>query len=155
MSTNLIFLWSCRRVLSTPLHRAIFQLQGIKHFCEPFCLQYYFGENRRSIQFADRQDVASNWDKIPTDSETLANITADYSSQGFDHVFIKEHAVYVYPDKIPDEILSSSTHTFIIRNPEKSVRSLYRQTLADFEESAWDRLSYLIFPYCDRISAIQ
>lgn len=107
---------------------------------EPFVLPFYFGENRRSVQFEHRQDMASNWDHIPSDSECLANITADYSAEGKHTVFVKDHAIYVWPDKVPHHILCSSANTFIIRNPTKAIKSLYRQTLADFNDSFWDRL---------------
>ncbi len=138
---KIIFLWSTRRVLSTPLHRAIFQLDGIKHFCEPFALPFYFGPDRISVQFKDNhEEVAGAWDKIPTFSEGLTNITKDYSSEGYDKVFVKEHAIYAYPDRIPDDILCSAANSFIIRDPRKSIKSLYRQTLSKFEDSVWDRL---------------
>ncbi len=123
---QIIFLWSTRRVLSTPLHRAIFQLDGIKHFCEPFSLPWYFGPDRISVQFKNRQHIADTWDRIPTFAEGLANITKDYSSEGYDKVFIKEHAMYAYPDKVPDDILCSAVNSFIIRNPTKAIKSLYR-----------------------------
>ena len=54
-----IFLWSTRRVLSTALQRAIFQLEanGIEnmvHYFQPFANSFYLGskdEPRRSKQF--------------------------------------------------------------------------------------------------------
>merc|ERR1719295_591857 len=139
-SSSLIYLWSCRRVLSTPLLRAISQLDGVKPFLEPFVLNFYFGDRRRSVQFEERQELGDVWDHIPTDAECIANITADYSSEGIHTIFVKEHAQHVYPDKVPHDILCKAANTFIIRNPSKSIKSLYRQTLADFNESFWDRL---------------
>ena len=141
IAKRIIFLWSTRRVLSTPLHRAIFQLDGIKHFCEPFALPFYFGANPISVQFKDNhEEIASNWDRIPTFEEGLEKITNNYSLEGFEKVFVKEHAIYAYPDKIPDDILCSAANSFIIRTPEKAIKSLYRQTLAKFEDSVWDRM---------------
>ena len=123
------------------LHRAIFQLDGIKHFCEPFALPFYLGPNRISVQFEhNHEEIAKNWDRIPSFAEGLENITKDYSSEGYNKVFIKEHALYAYPDKVPDNVLKSAANSFIIRNPNKAIKSLYRQTLAKFEESVWDRM---------------
>ena len=48
--------------------------------------------------------------------------------------------MYAWPDIIPKEVMQSSVHTFIIRHPEKAIKSLYRQTLVDFEESLWNHI---------------
>ena len=119
-------------------HRAIYQLDGIKHFCEPFVLPHYFGPEKRSVQFANNQEVATRFGHIPTYAESLKNITEDY--HGYHTTFIKEHAMHVWPDKVPKEVMENSFHAFIIRNPEKAIKSLYRQTLVDFDESAWSHI---------------
>ena len=63
--------------------------------------------------------------------------------------------MYVWPDIIPNEIMESSCHTFLIRHPEKAIKSVYRQTL-NFKESLWSHLvvdelgfkeQYLMFEY--------
>eukprot|EP01084_Bolivina_argentea_P184643 318456_1 len=134
-----IFLWSTRRVLSMAFHRAIYQLDGIKHFCEPFCLPFYFGSERKSVQFVDQQHLAQKFTPCPTYAQSLNNITKQYPSK-YHTVFIKEHAIHVWPDVIPQQILSASINTFIIRNPAKAIPSLYRQTLASFDDSLWDHV---------------
>ena len=133
-----IFLWSTRRTLSMAFHRAIYQLDGIKHFCEPFVLPHYFGPEKKSVQFANNPEAANRFGRIPTYAECLNNITEDY--EGYHTTFIKEHAMYVWPDKVPKEVLENSFHSFIIRNPEKAIKSVYRQTLVDFEESLWSHI---------------
>ena len=138
MEPKKIFLWSTRRTLSMAFHRAIYQIDGIKHFCEPFALPHYFGPDKRSVQFANEPEVAKRFGKIPTYQDKLQEITLKYSN--YDINFIKEHAMYAWPDIIPKEILQSSYHTFIIRNPEKAIKSVYRQTLCDFEESVWSHI---------------
>jgi len=138
MEPKKIFLWSTRRTLSTAFHRAIYQIDGIKHFCEPFVLPHYFGPDKRSVQFANEPEVAKRFGKIPSYQDKLQEITLKYDN--YDINFIKEHAMYAWPDIIPKEILQSSHHTFLIRNPEKAIKSVYRQTLYDFEESIWSHI---------------
>eukprot|EP01083_Nonionella_stella_P257843 882086_1 len=108
-----IFLWSTRRVLSMAFHRAIYQLDGIKHFCEPFALPFYFGDEHKSVQFINNQKLSQQFNPCPTFAESLQNITKQYSDD-YHTVFIKEHALYAWPNVIPIEILSSSINTFII-----------------------------------------
>ena len=84
--------------------------------------------------------MQSGFDKIPTPSEALADITKDWSAHGFRKVFVKDHAIYAWPDRVPHDVLCAARNTFIIRCPSKAIKSLYRQTLAPFEESFWDRL---------------
>eukprot|EP01084_Bolivina_argentea_P206835 353024_1 len=131
-ASHVIFLWGTRRVLSTALQRALFQLNGIKHISEPFDLPFYFDPNR-SIQLQDHQDMTATWHRIPTYGDSLANILRDYPSEGYHKVFVKEHAIYAYPDAVPDDILISAKNTFLIRH-----RRAY--ALDPFEESLWDRL---------------
>ena len=102
MGKKRIFLWSTRRTLSMAFHRAIYQLDGIKHFCEPFALPHYFGPEKRSVQFAHDQEVAKRFEHIPTYAESLNNITEDFEE--YHATFIKEHAIHVWPDKVPKEV---------------------------------------------------
>ena len=103
MAPQLIFLWSTRRTLSTAFQKAIYQLDGVKHFCEPFALPHYFGSERKSVLYVDNQDVASKHGQIPTNAERLTDITAEYP--GYHKTFIKEHVIFVWPD-----IMGSKTH---------------------------------------------
>lgn len=141
MSTKTIFLWCAPRTLSNAFQKAIFQLDGIKHFCEPFQIPHLVGSNKRSIQYVNEPEVEEHImkmaGKIPTHTEVLKEIEAEHN--GCNVVFIKEMAMYVWPDKIPNEIMESSCHTFLIRHPEKAIKSVYRQTL-NFEESLWSHL---------------
>ena len=138
MGKKRIFLWSTRRTLSMAFQRAIYQLDGIKHFCEPFILPHYFGPEKRSIQFVNDPEAPNRFGRIPTYAECLNNITEDY--EGYHTTFIKEHAMRVWPDKVPREVLHNSFHAFIIRNPEKAIKSVYRQILVDFKESLWSHI---------------
>ena len=82
-----IFLWSTRRVLSTPLQRAIFHLEAnginniIQH-CEPLVLNFHFGTPKRSKQFTDEEaiELAKNWDFIPTVKDVLQLISTYQTS---------------------------------------------------------------------------
>ena len=138
MKNKLIFLWSTRRTLSMAFHRSIYQLSGIKHFCEPFALPHYFGPHKRSVQFSKNPEVGERFGQIPTHEERVKEITAEFKD--CHTTFVKEHAMYAWPDIIPREIMEQSFHTFIIRNPEKAIKSVYRQTLYDFEESVWSHI---------------
>ena len=90
------------------------------------------------MQFDNEPEVGQRFGKIPTHKEKLQEIIAKY--ENYDTNFIKEHAMYAWPDIIPKEIMKASCHTFIIRNPEKAIKSYYRQTLVDFEESIWSHI---------------
>ena len=139
MSQKKVFLWSTRRVLSMTFHRAIYQIPGIKHFCEPFALSFYFGNNAVSKQFNDKQkqELSLNWDHIPTVQESLDEITKYHPN--YDSIFMKEHAMYAI-NHITDDILNESINTFIIRHPEKATKSIYRITLNKFNDSLWDHV---------------
>ena len=142
MAPKKIFLWSTQRTLSMAFQRSIYQLDRIKHFCEPFALPHYFGANKMSVQFSNEPEVEKRIigkrGKIPTHDERLQEIVSEY--EGYDTNFIKEHAMYAWPDVIPKEIMQSSYHTFIIRTPEKAIKSVYRQTLASFKDSVWSHI---------------
>ena len=137
----MIFLWSTRRTLSNAFHRAIYQLDGIKHFCEPFMIPHHLGSEKRSVEFLnnpEKEEMAENYmkskfGKIPTFDERVHDITGDH--KGYHTTFVKEHAMYVWPDIVPIEVMQRSFHTFIIRNPAKAIKSCYRQTLVADEES--------------------
>ena len=148
-----VFLWSTRRVLSTPLQRAIFQLEAnginqIVQHCEPFALNFYMGKDRRSKQFTEEEaiEAAKNWDSIPTIADSLEVINnykpsqiASTNDEKSNFLFIKEHAIYVWPNIIPDKMLIDSKNTFIIRNPTKAIKSYWRQVLTP-EDSMWTHI---------------
>ena len=59
-------------------HRSIYQLSGIKHFCEPFALPHYFGPHKRSVQFSKNPEVGERFGQIPTHEERIKEITAEF-----------------------------------------------------------------------------
>eukprot|EP00494_Astrolonche_serrata_P004133 UN04144 len=75
----------------------------------------------------------------------------------YNYLFIKEHAMFVWAAKIiPDELYRNSAQTFLIRHPEKAIKSTWRQTLEKFEDSRYDHMikdelgfkeQYLMYEY--------
>ena len=86
-------------------HRAIYQLDGIKHFCEPFALPHYFGPDKRSIQFADEPEVAERFGTIPK-----AMLVLQSRAMG--------HARFTIPFFKTSTLISSTPRDLVFFKPE-------------------------------------
>ena len=134
-----VILWTYPRTVSTAFERSIYMLKDqleVKH--EPLSISYYFS--------ADRRTKISGYTALPVD---LSAPTYDeqYTSlvskiQSGKKLFVKDMAFYCgatyqqqremldmleskrqEPTGCKDEII----HTFLIRNPTKSIKSLFKK----------------------------
>ncbi|CAD5124802.1 DgyrCDS13064 [Dimorphilus gyrociliatus] len=125
------FLWAAPRTISTAFFRAMMNKQDIKVLLEPFSRAYYFSSER----------VSSRYRNEPTqDNCTFKDIKAlcEKEYPGYSSIFVKDMAYYLvgrlqHADYIPE----GYRHTFLIRNPQKSVYSLYKMSL-NKELTGWD-----------------
>ncbi|CAG8676530.1 hypothetical protein C2G38_979631 [Gigaspora rosea] len=133
-----IILWSHPRSLSTVFERPFLQLPQEFHVIhEPFVPIVYANEHK-NFEFLNRISLLKSTDPItyvhhlsPILNEILA---PHYYNEDKTHtlrVFVKEHAKHFLQvaegsPLLSKEILSMFKHTFLIRNPEKSVKSFYK-----------------------------
>ena len=120
---KLVSLWSCPRSCSTVFERSISTLATTKLVsCEPFQHAYYFGPERQSIRYA--------WQNIDHSSsyEAIAKFIVDQQKCDCKKVvFIKELGLHMKGrPEILEEFFHDVKHSFLIRDPNKSIPSLYR-----------------------------
>ena len=148
--TKKVFLWCAPRCLSTVFERSIRELADVKVMHEPYQYAYYLGPERRSGEYTN---IVLEPDA--TFEAAKKRITAQYD--GYDAVFVKEMAYYIeghYEDYIT-EPFTAFKHTFLIRNPLKTVTSLYKACesaiLNDFSSMAGFRHIYELFQVVKRV----
>ena len=118
-----IFLWSVPRGLSTAFERSVRELENVKVLHEPYQDPYYFGPQRKGDfllnTYPDRIDPEATYENIGK------RITTQYDE--YDAVFAKNMAFFIEGD-YSDEVIKERTfkHTFLIRDPKKTVVSLYK-----------------------------
>ena len=120
-----VILWAAPRTLSTAFERSMRTLSHCKVFHEPFGYAYYFGPDRPTQSFGKIIDAQVAIPENNSYENTSAMIMKDFPE--FEALFIKEHAFFV-EDKLEQVLkqgLSSFTHTFLIRRPDKAICSLY------------------------------
>ena len=118
-----VFLWSAPRCLSSVFERSVRELKGVKVIYEPHQAAYYYGPERKTDS------------NNPTTSEILPSATFQAADDillepytGNKAVFCKNHAYFI-AESCKDYTVgrfSSWQHTFLIRNPYKSISSLYK-----------------------------
>ena len=121
-------LWSVPRSVSTAFERAIVELSTILNtdnnvcnamdvYHEPFSQPYYYNEkDQQSTRF-------SPIDNTPSFEEVVNDIKN--SAQNCQYVFSKDMAYYT-KNRMSKLVIPEATHTFIIRNPSKTIPSLYK-----------------------------
>jgi hypothetical protein len=112
-----IMLWSLPRSVSTAFEHSVRSLEGIKAFHEPFSAAYYLGEERRSPRYAGLDAVHGNRFR-----DVLDKLEASYSHCSA--LFAKDMAYAIDGDYslLPKDY----RHSFLIRDPRRSIPSLYR-----------------------------
>ena len=121
MKTKRIFLWAAPRSMSTACARSIRELDKSKTFNELFIKSYYYGPERQSMRYGNKE-VDDN-----VSYKNVAHILSrDYPE--IDVVFSKNVAYSLenHFDILLDPALRPFQHTFILRSPAKSVASLYK-----------------------------
>lgn len=115
-----VLLWSAPRSISTAFERSIITLSNIKVLHEPFNNVYYLGPERQSSRY-DSTPVDPN----ETYQEVGRKLTKEY--KGKEVVFSKNMAYTVENmfEIFLEPRYKSTQHTFLVRDPEKSIPSLY------------------------------
>jgi len=116
-----VLLWTAPRCVSTAFERAIMTLSNTKIFHEPYSNAYYFGPERQSDRYASTPVKPKE-----TYRYVKSLLCKDYD--GIDVIFSKDMA-YCVENKYSiflDEDLKEFKHTFLIRDPNKAIPSLYQ-----------------------------
>ena len=127
-----VFLWTAPRSLSTAFERSIRELKDSKVFHEPYTRNYHFGPEQQSPRyFAIPVDLKTSY------SEIESMLSKEYD--GVEVLFSKDMAYAVENnfEKLSCKNLKEFQHTFLIRNPRKSIPSLYKGT-TNKELTGWD-----------------
>lgn len=131
-SVKKVFLWTAPRCMSTAFERSIMNLEGGKIFHEPYSPVFYFGPQRGSERYSS----------TPVNTKaTYEEVSKDLSKEydGVDFVFSKDMAYYLEGnfDILRKEGLSDYKHSFLIRNSQKAIPSLYRAS-TNTKKTGWD-----------------
>jgi hypothetical protein len=115
---RIIALWAVPRSVSTAFERMMRARGDFEVIHEPFVAYYYYSEERANEHFSEgvEPDESHDWDQI------LARIQDEAKRRP---VFFKDMAYQVSRCASPD-FLSHFENTFLTRDPEESLRSLYR-----------------------------
>lgn len=133
-----IFLWSVPRSRSTAFERSIRNLDSAEVFHEPFYNAYHYGPERMTMRFLSRPPIASATYKA-VEERLLMN------SPDTKVVFAKNHSFYI-TGRVEDLFepgYLNFTHSFIIRNPEYTIPSMYKA--AEMSNHTWDEKNLDLF----------
>lgn len=122
---KIVALWAIPRSTSTAFEWMMRQRGDLECLHEPFGEAWYQGENPMWHRFKEGE--------VTTPGLTLNSVWDDiqsHASQG--PVFLKDFPHYINHMWTPD-FLSNFTHAFLIRDPEKTITSMYKQW-PDFAE---------------------
>jgi hypothetical protein len=115
----IIALWSQPRSMSTAMERVMRERGDLTCFHEPF-MYYYYVERR--VRVMPHFDVDP--DK-PRTYEAIRDMLLEAGESG--PVFFKDMSYYVQPRLFEDRAFAERlTHTFLIRDPVKSILSYYK-----------------------------
>ena len=120
-----VILWTAPRCLSSVFERSIRELTEVKVLFEPHLGAFRYGPERKNSY--DLDDSLLQKFSLYTYDHIEQILLADY--EGFGAVFAKDMAYFAPRERYSRFIegkLSSFKHTFLIRNPRKSVPSRWR-----------------------------
>ena len=133
-----VVLWSAPRSMSSVFERSIRELQDVKVIYEPHQKAYYYGPERNFKTDSD-YPTPSELDPAATFQAADEKLLQPY--EGYRAVFIKTHAYFVEGNYkyYTKGRFSHMKHTFLIRNPNKSIPSLIKaRKLCDFSNTGDD-----------------
>ena len=117
-----VILWAAPKSISTAFERSMRTLDYCKVIHEPYGSAYHFGPDKESEQY-------SLISKHKTGGRSYRDTTAELMKEfpEYEAVFIKDLASYVENkrEEIMQDGLSTYTHTFLIRRPDKTIHSFY------------------------------
>jgi hypothetical protein len=116
MKRTAFALWAHPRSLSTAFERMILQRGDFYVLHEPFCTFYDTG----SVEIVSPEGCIVRLDSF----DAIADCIIDWS--GSNNVFLKETVEYRYEILFRrTDLLRTFTHTFMVREPEKTINSHY------------------------------
>ncbi|XP_070577880.1 uncharacterized protein [Ptychodera flava] len=131
-------LWTVPRGMSTVFERSIWALGDIKVYHEIYAKAAYFGEERYFPHFMDKEVQPGC--KYSDAKEILQGPAVGYRG-----VFMKEHAYRVAAAGRYDAIPEGFVHSFLIRQPIKSIISFYKTYIDAYGSDSSLLLSELSF----------
>ncbi|MBT4041167.1 MAG: hypothetical protein HN644_07800 [Rhodospirillales bacterium] len=115
----IIALWSHPRSMSTAMERIMRERGDFRCFHEPFMYLYYVGDAKKAMPHFDVPEGT------PTSYDDIRSMLLDAAQEG--PVFFKDMSYYILDRMREDlEFSDSITHTFLIRDPAKSLVSYYK-----------------------------
>jgi len=145
MKKQIIVLWAHPRSLSTVFERMMMERGDFKIIHEPFAYVYYVLHKK-----APATGMIVN-PEHPTQFEDIKNcIIQDSQKQP---IFLKDMAYHCYDYLIKDQnFLKNLTHTFIIRDPAKSIPSYYFLDSNIIEDELGYKQQYYLFKKITELS---
>lgn len=115
----IVALWSHPRSMSTAMERIMREREDFTCFHEPFMYLYYVGDAKREMpHFELPPDTPTSYGDIRNMLLSAAETTP---------VFFKDMSYYIVDRMTEDRTFADLiTHTFLIRDPEKSIVSYYK-----------------------------
>ena len=122
--TKKVFLWTAPRCVSTAFERCMMEIENSKIFHEPYSGPYHFGPERQSTRYLSQPE-----DESKTYDHVKSILTKEYDSA--DLIFSKDMAYAIENnfEILLDKELRDFQHTFLLRNPRKTIPSLYRASV--------------------------
>lgn len=120
-----ILMWAPPRSMSTAFERSVMQHPGVSVHHELLADCFYFGSERHPKPLNAALE-ASKLRRDATYASQLAALSSPAGNAGKVVAFSKELSIYYQRDRLPPSVLAQYTHCFLIRKPEKVVRSFLR-----------------------------
>ena len=117
---KIIALWGVPRSVSSAFNQMMANRGDVSAYHEPFGEAYYYGEDRLS----ERETLDSNIRPGVTYQSIWDNIRAEAENR---IVFFKDFPYQLEP-LLTDEFLDVMTHSFLIRDPAKTIESYHAKT---------------------------
>ncbi|CAH3043109.1 unnamed protein product [Porites lobata] len=117
-----VFLWTAFRSCSSAFERSILTLPRMRLMSEPFSASFYFGPQRQSCRYESKEaDSKASYENVAREILNQAN------DDNIDLLFVKDMACYMKGRLgFLKEFFEDTKHSFLIRNPKKSIPSQYR-----------------------------
>ncbi len=126
-----VVVWTAPRCVSTAFERSIREIKNSLVFHEPYYKAYFIGPERISGRYKNKPA-----DSSPTFKSTSQALLEKYGEDGVEVVFVKEMAYHVL-EHFSDGVLEGFRgfkHSFLIRDPRKSIRSLFKNSVKNYPE---------------------
>ena len=130
-----VFLWTAFRSCSSAFERSILTLPRMQLMSEPFSASFYFGPQRQSCRYESKEaDSKASYENVAREILNQAN------DDNIDLLFVKDMACYMKGRLgFLKEFFQDAKHSFLIRNPKKSIPSQYRASEnPEIQDSGWN-----------------